>query len=162
MALTHRGHTERALARFDEPPGPTAAGLAMHWHVRGSLLERVGRTRDALAAYARALELDPELAPSAVNRGLLLAREGDAEGALKLLSGVVLRHPRAVGALRNRALVRAALEDEDGFARDLERAYAIDPRPELAAALAAHCAGRGDDEGARAWDAAARRLDPER
>ena len=99
------------------------------------------------------LRLDPNLAPSAVNLGLLLGRLGRGEEGVALLTGVLARHPRAVNALRNRAVLRTGLGDADGMAEDLRAAHALSPSAELAAALASYHEKKGD---------AARELDPVR
>jgi predicted CXXCH cytochrome family protein len=160
MAYAGAEHFGRALELVDEPPGPSAARLPMYHHVRGSLLESDGRGREALAAYERALALDPELAPSAINLGLLLGQQGRIEEGLLLLDQVLLRHPFADGALRNRALLRHRLGDERGFAEDLGRAFDANPRAELAATLAAFFRGRGEADLAAHWRGLAARLEP--
>lgn len=160
MALDHHGHTERALARVDEPPGPTVARLPMYHHVRGSLLERFERFADAIAAYERALALDPDLAPSAINLALLLGQTGRPDAGVALLDRVLERHPQAVGALRNRAALRYLQGDAAGFERDLVRAFEVQPTGELARLVADWKRGLGDAAGSARWMDRARGLDP--
>lgn len=160
MALASGEHLGRALSLVDEAPGPTAAGLPMYHHVRGSLLESDGRLEQAAASYEHALELDPELAPSAINLGLLLGKLGRAQEGRERLDAVVERHPFADGALRNRALLRYGLGDARGFVEDLTRAFEANPRAELAGTLAEFHEAQGDAAGAQRWRVAAGKLDP--
>jgi predicted CXXCH cytochrome family protein len=160
MALAAGQHLGRALARADEAPGPTAAGLPMYHHVRGSLLESNGRPEEAAAAYEHALELDPELAPSAINLGLLLGQLGRGQEGREHLDAVIERYPFSDGALRNRAVLRHEAGDLQGFVDDLTRAFDANPRAKLAGLLAEFFAGRGDGDSAQRWRELARRLDP--
>jgi len=160
MALNHGGHLDRAVELVDDEPGPTVALLPMYHHVRGSLLERAGRTSDAIAAYARALELDPRLAASAINLGLLLGSEGRIDRGRAHLDRVLERFPRAVGAPRNRAALAYMQGDAEGFERDLVRAFETQPTGELAQLIADWKKSRGDAAGFARWSARARRLDP--
>jgi hypothetical protein len=161
MALAHRGGLERAAERLAEQPGPRVEGLAMYHHSRGSLLERIGRPEEAVPAYERALELDPELAPSAINLGLLYGMRGERERGIALLTAVLARHPAAVNALRNRAGLRFEAGDPAGFQADLTAAFELQPLAELAEILADFGASRGSAAlgglaGARARARAAR------
>jgi tetratricopeptide (TPR) repeat protein len=128
-------------------------------HVRGSLLEHDGKLPEARAAYERALALDPELAESATNLGLVLARLGDPRRSRALLDALIARHPQADTALRNRGALRLEQGDVGGQA-DLEAAMALLPDAVLANALAKLCEQRGDRDGAQRWSAEARRLWP--
>lgn len=162
MAYASGKHLDKALAKLDETPGPTAAGLPMYHHVRGSLLESVGREEAAAAAYERALELDPLLAPSAINLGLLLGQLGRADEGMARLDAVIERHPFADGALRNRAVLRHGAGDLEGFVEDLTRAFEANPRATLAASLAEVFAAQGAQDRAAHWRGIAGRLDPVR
>ena len=160
MAYAHRGGLERAAALLAERPGPRVEGLAMYHHSRGSLLERIGRPAEAVLAYERALELDPELAPSAINLGLLYGKGGERERGIALLSSVLARHPAAVNALRNRAGLRFEAGDFAGFQADLTAAFELQPLAELAEILADWFASRGSTALAEDWRARARSLAP--
>jgi len=160
MAYAGQEHFERALELVDRPPGPAAAGLAMYHHVRASLLESLGREAEARRAYERALELDPELAESAINLGLLLGRLGEERTGVELLDRVVERHPAAWGALRNRAVLRHGMGDGPGAVRDLEAAFRALPDATVAVALAKHFAAARETERAAQWRRVARELDP--
>jgi hypothetical protein len=160
MAYASLGNAERALAFAERDPGETSARIASYHHIRGSVLERAGKTGAALAAYERALALDPTQAETAVNLGALLGRTGDTKRALEVLSTVIERHPMAEGALRNRAIVRMSSGDAAGGAADLDAAFQIRPQASVARALAQHWAQVGAAKLARQWADRAAELDP--
>ena len=160
MAYASGGYFDRALELVDAEPGPRVKSLAMYHHVRGLVLEGANRAPEAVASYRAALGLDPELAESASNLGLLLGRLGAVEEAFALLSAIVERHPLADGALRNRALVRRAAGDDRGFLEDLERAMELHPDAAVARALSQAYAERDRLDLARKWSDEALRLDP--
>lgn len=160
MALAAGAHVDKALTLVDAAPGPAADALPMYHHVRGSLLGQGGRTDDAIASYRRALFLDPDLAPSAINLGLLLAEVGQEQQALALLTDTLKRFPQADGAFRNRAIVKLALGDKTGFGEDLERAFAIAPTSELAMGLAKIYGELGEPARRLHWQKLASQLSP--
>lgn len=126
--------------------GERSSSLPNAWQVRGSLAERLGQPAAAEASYRRALALDPDFAPAAINLALLLGRSERLPEALALLARVLERHPRSAPALRNRAVLWAEAGQADRAARDLEQAMAIAPDPAVAAALAAHYQASGQTE----------------
>ena len=161
MALMSLGRGDLALPFADREPGPTAARLPTYHHLRGSLLEQAKRLDDARTAYERALAIEPGQAETAVNLGALLGRLGLARSGVVHLDNVISNHPQAEGALRNRGILRYVRGDGDGFAADLEAAFAILPQASVARALAQHYATIGRDDLARRWDQAARKLQPD-
>ena len=160
MALASRGQTERALALVDRPVDAAVDGLATYHESRARLLEGAGRIDEALAAYERALALDPGSTAAAVNLGLLHGLAVDRARGIELLSQVIGWHPRAEKALRNRAGLRFELGDTGGFEADLEAAFAAKPDPEVAELLADWRASLGDEPGAAAWRERALQLAP--
>ena len=160
MAYSHRGHLDQALARIDTQPHPLVDRLPMYHHARGSLLERTGRPQDARGAYERALALDPDLSPSAINLGQLLGQFGEGELGLALLDGVLARHPEAVGALRNRAGLRYEQQDTAGFQADVIQAFELQPSVQLAKILTDWFLFRRDPATAATWQQRATQEDP--
>jgi superkiller protein 3 len=67
----HRGAPEQALADM-EAVIAKEPGFVHAWTHKGAALERLGRLEEALAAYDRAIELDPRDSKVHLARGLLL------------------------------------------------------------------------------------------
>jgi RNA polymerase sigma-70 factor (ECF subfamily) len=79
VALAQAGDAEDALAALDELTGdPRLADYQPYWAARAEILVRVGKTADAVAAYDRAIGLEPDQAVrdflqrrrAAIKRGL--------------------------------------------------------------------------------------------
>ena len=163
MALTAIGERTAAAELVDASPGAEASELAMYHHVRGTLLEALGRPEEARDAYREALDRDPDLGPAATNLGLLLGQLGAPVAVVEVLDDLLASAPTAEGALRNRALLRRQLGDLAGLRADLEHAYAIAPSADLARALAASYAReepRSNPEKAAQFARDAEALDP--
>ena len=82
------GETAGALVLVDRLLARDAADAELQ-RARGRLLERAGRPRDALAAYARALDLAPE--DDSAFRSLQRLAEGQGAGALDALLDQIRR-----------------------------------------------------------------------
>lgn len=160
MAAMALGRSDLASEHAAKPPGATAAGVPMYFHLLGSLRERERRLDDALRAYQRALQLDPELDETRVNLGGVLTGLRRPKEAVELLTELVERRPSAEGALRNRALAKLALGDRAGFAADLEAALAIHPQAPIARALAQHYRQAGESRRADELERRALELEP--
>lgn len=161
MALHSAGHGDLASQHVDEAVHPKVRSLPMYHHVRGILLEGLGRLEEARSAYEAALELDPEEAASAVNLGPLLARLGDTTQARHLLDGVIERYPRAEGALRNRAILSQQEGDLRGFLEDMRRSFELRPDSAVARAIAAGFEAIGDRSRVAEWSQRAEQLTPD-
>lgn len=160
MAAMALGRSDLARDHAAKPPGATAARTPMYFHLLGSLRERERKLDDALRAYERALQLDPELDETRVNLGGVLTGLRRPKEAIELLTKLVERRPSAEGALRNRALAKLALGDRAGFAADLEASLAIHPQAAIARALAQHYRQSGDTQRAEAFERRTLELDP--
>jgi hypothetical protein len=159
MAYAVLGDSERALEYALREPGKTASRMPTYFHTRGSLLERAGKTQAAVAAYERALALDPSAGETSVNLGALLTQAGDTQRALEVLNAEIARHPQAEGALRNRAVARLPT-DPEGSAADLEAAFRIRPQASVARVLAQLWKNRRPASVAKEWSDRAHALDP--
>jgi hypothetical protein len=157
MALYTARHMERAASLLTRESAFDGK-LAMYHHVRGVLLEMNGQFDAAVKEYRQAIRIDPDLAESVSNLGLLHGRMGATDVGLRVLDGLIERHPGADGALRNRSLIKRAGGDTQGFLKDLEASMKLLPSPEVARALASEWRKRGRPERARFWEEEALRL----
>ncbi|MFT5287297.1 MAG: hypothetical protein ACI8TQ_003482 [Planctomycetota bacterium] len=159
MAFYARGLLERAFDLIEAEPGPAASSLPMYHHVRGALYEQRGDLDSAAAAYRKALDLDPQLGPSAVNLGACLANLGRDGEALEVLDEHLRHHPKSNNGLRNRALVRLNMGDVSGLIRDLEAAAQLHQSGAQARTLADLYDQLGQAEKSQAYLEQATRLD---
>jgi tetratricopeptide (TPR) repeat protein len=103
----------------DEPEG------AMEWYDRGSELEEVS-PEEAMAAYRRALEIDPGLADAHVNLGRLLHERGDAARAERCYRLALAARPEDATAAFNLGVALQDLGRLEEAAEAYETALAID------------------------------------
>lgn len=160
MAAIIAGFPKVAAEHIAGLSSPEVHGLATYQHLRGVLLEQLGRDAEALTAYRRAQRIDPDSHDTKVNLALMLGRNERAADGLEMLDRLLERFPRATNALRNRAVLRYQTGDAQGFSADLEAALAILPSGPVARALSDWYAKRGVDFLAERWLEEARRLDP--
>ncbi|WP_437201745.1 tetratricopeptide repeat protein [Planctomicrobium sp. SH664] len=73
---------------------------------RGMYLQSLGRSQEALADYAKAIQLNNKFIPAYINRGYVYLENGDPATAETALSEVVAIDPSQVGALNLRAQAR--------------------------------------------------------
>jgi tetratricopeptide (TPR) repeat protein len=160
MAAMIAGFPAEAARHLYGLTSPEVGRLPTYHHLRGLLLEGLGRDQEARESYEQALKLDPRQVDSTINLALVLERQGEAAKGLALLDLLLERHPRAEGALRNRALLRYAIGDVGGLAADLQAAQAILPSSAVARSLASYYEQHGPRELWRHWLEEARRLAP--
>lgn len=130
LALSGLGRPAAALAAVDAAL-VREAGNAAAWNTRGQLLWRLGRMREAVNSYDRALALKPD-ATAHNNRGVALAALGEDAAALGAYDAALTLDPGYAGAHNNRAAaLRKLRRNEDALAA-CETALRIDP--DLAAA----------------------------
>lgn len=122
LALMRMGRLSEALAGWQgfaapgssaarvgsAPPGlpPLERSADVH-HLRALLLEAVGATEEAAAAYGDALRLDPGHPQARLNRGLLALEAGDLATALSDADALLSRWPAADKPWNLRALAAA-------------------------------------------------------
>jgi tetratricopeptide (TPR) repeat protein len=87
---------------------------------RGLAAQQAGRIDDAIAAYRKAIRVNPGLAPAQFNLGQLLRQRGDYEQAAHCFDGAARLRPTAADAWLN---LGAMLERLERFS-DAGRAYA--------------------------------------
>lgn len=104
---------------------------------RGVAYVRMGRTREAIEDFNRAVELFPEYAATYNNRGNLLLALGLADEAVKDFDRAIVLAPGYAAAYNNRAGAMMQIGKPDKAIRDFTQAVTLLP------AAAAPLAGRG-------------------
>ncbi len=108
----------------DNPPAPeTALGLV----AEALRLERAERNASALAAYDRALALDPDCEPAWMRKAMLLEELDRDHEAVIVYAELLHRHPHNTAALSNQAGLLLRLGRPDAALESLDLALAADP-----------------------------------
>ncbi len=118
--------TAAQLATFGEP--------GMRALRDGLAAQQVGRNAVAIAAYRRALQQHPGLAPAHFNLGQLLRDQGDYVGAAICFEGAARLRPSAVDAWLNLGAMLERLDRYRDAVAAYERATAVgsdDPTPQM-------------------------------
>jgi tetratricopeptide (TPR) repeat protein len=116
---------------------------------RGFAYDKLRRTEEALADYAKAIELDPECAPAQYNRGVALAFTGDVEGAVACFRQAIAADPKHANAHYNLGVAQSRKGDVKGAIACYRQAIAANPKHALAHTnLGVALAATGDAEGA--------------
>lgn len=127
------------------PKGPWGA------YGQGVVAARRGDHAQAIMFCDRALERDPDHVPSLELRAQLARLTGDSVGEERLLARYVALQPLDPEArVRLGELAQAAGRVEDAR-RQLERAYELEPHPNIAAKLADLARFAGDAEDEHRW-----------
>ncbi len=160
MAWVQGKHWNKAAHLVARAPGPTTRSLPLYHHLRGFLLEELGRAQDARASYEQALALAPGLPATRLNLGLLLAQLGDVHAGLTMLSALAEDHPLCDAAWRHRAAALFERGHPEEVQQNLERAFTLHPQASLASLLADFLESRGKPALAQEWRARAKEHDP--
>jgi serine/threonine-protein kinase len=113
--------------RLPSPSDDLARREARAWVERGDALMVEGRNPEALAAYDRALGLQPSHQTALANRAAVLRRLGRREEALATLDAMVRLRPRDPGSRYMRAVIHTELGDPAAAREDLERFLELAP-----------------------------------
>jgi serine/threonine protein kinase/tetratricopeptide (TPR) repeat protein len=120
------------------------------WVALGNWNVRLGRPKDALAAFNVAVAMAPRLYWPRYNRGLHLLEMQDFSRALEDFDAVVDQRSDLPSAFLNRALAKLGLGDAQGAVDDLTRCLALKGAPSRAWFIRAQARQRlGDRQGAR-------------
>lgn len=127
LAQTHhlQDDNAEALVLVDRAIA-VAPATAMYLGTRGIVLRALGRFDDAIAAFARALELDPRYGNAQKNLASLLAAHGNREQAHLAYAALVARTPKDAEAWRGLALVLLDMGRAGEAAAAAERAVLLD------------------------------------
>jgi superkiller protein 3 len=119
VAQTARLKLNDALEKLDNvlamwPNEPKA------WNLRGYILQTLGRNEDALQAYQRSVECDPQFADGYNNMALLYVERGDVPTAIKMYHRALENDPSLVVALKNLAIIYREAYGNAELAQDYE------------------------------------------
>ncbi|MFN2634817.1 MAG: sulfatase-like hydrolase/transferase [Thermoanaerobaculia bacterium] len=92
ITLVHSRDLQGALRAFDKAFALNER-LPRAWNGRGVVLEELGRHAEAVAAWKRAVDLDPGQLDALFNIGIVSARQGDSATARVALEQFVARVP---------------------------------------------------------------------
>ncbi|RFU42139.1 hypothetical protein DZF91_08145, partial [Actinomadura logoneensis] len=161
LVEARRGRDEEALrlvqeaidlADRDLPPGAHAVHRMVLLANRAAVLDRLGRTGDALRDWTAAIDADPVHPDYYIDRGNLLLRLGRAAEAVADYETAMAVGPPFPEPYFNRSEARFAEGDHEGALADLDHALELDPgfteartnRAGLLAALGRNAEARAD------------------
>ena len=161
-------HAKSLLVHPSEPTEAEAEGLVsirralelgpddpLVHHCYAALLGNLGRTDDAIRAWERAIELDPNNAGARAGLGIARIFKRHADSSLELIDGALRRSPAdplCYHWLANRALALALTRRVDEAIETAQEAIQRRPSRLSYAVLAATMAHVGrDDESGAAW-----------
>ncbi len=100
-------------------------GLGALWSEYAESLLRLGKNREALDAFNRAVSADPDRLSNLLNQGMLLAQSGELESGAKAIELYVSKNPTdSVGHL-NLGLIRATMGRADEAIASLDQAIRL-------------------------------------
>ena len=123
---------EAILARLDEKNKdihvPTEEEIAIDaFFSLGTLLAKIGKTENAIAAYDGAIRLKPDYAAAHCNRGSLYYALGDYTAALQDYDAAIRLKPERGEGYFNRAVTHFHLQHYTAAVRDYDAALARNP-----------------------------------
>ena len=128
------GVLEKELARllkqeFQEEVSHAGTQEMEAWEVlnKGAALNNLGRTEEALACFAQALEILPRLDAAWLNKGVSLGKLGREKEALKCYETAIEINPNLALAWFNRGIIYQNREAFDEALASYERALTINP-----------------------------------
>lgn len=104
LVLKKKGLADEALAAFEKGLGVNEAVPGLHAE-RASLLSDVGRAREAIAAYDRAIELAPDMLDARIDRAVVTHQHINARGGYQDLRPIWAEHPDHPRILLNLAIM---------------------------------------------------------
>ena len=152
-AETLRASGDLEAALIDATKAVELDASVAYGHVTlGNVLDELGRTAEAIAAYDKAIELEfPPLANAYNQRSVSRTRSGDDEGAAADVDKAIELDPDYGAAYAVRALARVFEGDCERALADAEKAVALEPDFPSGYSARALCRGEaGDLDGALA------------
>jgi len=98
------------------------------WDHRGLALDDLGREKEAISSFRRAIEIDPSSAPALSNLARVLSRRGEHEAAIACYRRAVEIAPRSVPIRHNLSIVLQKAGRDAEAERELRETLRLDPR----------------------------------
>ena len=118
---------QRSIAAILEPSPVADVTDPIAWTNRGNQLYRLERFSESLAAFERALQLQPDFHQAWYGQGQVLTTQGRYDDALQAFERALAIAPNFHLALRDRALVYALQESYEAAIADLDRVVQLAP-----------------------------------
>ena len=129
-SMNNRGEYKKGLTRLTRAIDSgrlSKENLAIAHNNRANALDELGRPKEALADYDRAVGLDPTFLQAHYNRGIAHYRAGAYEKSIVDFNRVLTLDPGYTSAYFNRSFPLAALGRYDKAVKDVEKAMNLDP-----------------------------------
>jgi len=122
------GSAQDGKAEQDQYTKAINALRATDWFERGITLENASNVQEAMEAFDKAIELDPQAAWAYYNRGLAYGKVGDYRQAIRDFDKVIELNPQAAWAYKDRGAVYDKLGSYRVAIRDFDKAIELDPK----------------------------------
>jgi len=99
----------------------------MVWFNKGFALHNLGRYDEALQAYNRAIEIDPQLAAAWNNKGIILEGQGKYDEAIKAYDEVIRLDPNLAEAWHNKGVAFGKQSKYDEAIQAYDEAIRLNP-----------------------------------
>lgn len=126
LILLNQGDTEGSLklAEFGTQVAPTFAPM---WHIKAAGLAALGRKAEALLAYDKTLEIEPNMVEALLNSGVLLRDMFRHRDALERFNRILAINPDREAALGNCAILLSEFKQNREAIAMFERLLRINP-----------------------------------
>jgi Flp pilus assembly protein TadD len=101
---------------------------AAEWYEKGYALSDAGRFAEAIAAYGKSIELNPEYTEAYVNRGVTYKALGKYKEALNDYDKAIKLNPQSAEAYNNRGDAYDEIDDYKQALNDYNKAIEINPQ----------------------------------
>jgi len=127
LELAQREEFEAALIEFERAIACYPDGFGGSWSNRGNCLRELGRTREALASYDRAIAIEPDHMPAWGGRGDVLLEMQELPAALESFDRAIALQPTFPLSHIGRGQALTQMRRLDAAVGSFDRALALDP-----------------------------------
>jgi tetratricopeptide (TPR) repeat protein len=124
--FSFQGQYPKAIAIYDEIIRRQPESYA--YYNRGLAKSNLGRDRDAIVDYDRAIVLNPKLTDAYTNRGVSKAHSGNKQAAITDYDLALALNSKDIVIYYNRGVAKSDLGNKQGAIADYDRAIALAPK----------------------------------